>query len=121
MTDKFKGMMKYNKLKQKWLLERIERKMQAEKIMSTVIEKGKPIFKKFALNKVILFGSVLNGRSSETSDVDILVFLLQKDQYWECRHELEQSIGFPIDLYTQDDDIKFVNKIVSRGKVVYEI
>lgn len=112
--------MKYSKLKQKWLLERAERKKRAEKMISAVVEKGKPVFKKFGFNKVILFGSIVNGRSSETSDVDIIVLNLRKDQYWECRHELEQSIGFPVDLYTQDDDIKFVDKILTRGKVIYE-
>ena len=56
--------MKYSKLKQKWLLERAERKKRAEKMISAVVEKGKPIFKKFGFNKVILFGSIVNGRSS---------------------------------------------------------
>lgn len=113
--------MKYNKLKQKWLFERVKRKERAEKMVTAIIEKGKPVFKKFGFDKVVLFGSIADERSSETSDVDLMVFQLRKDQYWECRHELEQSIGLPVDLYTQDDDVKFVDKILTRGKIIYEI
>lgn len=68
-----------------------------------------------------MFGSVTEERCCNSSDVDILVLPLNKDQYWECLRELEESMEFPVDLYTQDDDVKFVSKILARGKVVYEI
>ncbi len=113
--------MKYDKLQQKWLFNKHKMKTQAEEMMATVIIKGRPVFKKYGFNKVILFGSISEGISSRNSDIDMLVIPLLKDQYWQCQHELEQIIEFPIDLYTQDDDPKFVDKILKRGKVIYEI
>ena len=113
--------MKYDKLKQKWFLEKLERKRRSEEMMSTVISKGMPLFRSFGLHKVVLFGSVVDGRSGEDSDIDIFVLPLSGDQYWSLRHELEQALDHPVDLYTQDDDYRFVKKILQRGEVIYEI
>ncbi|KHE94010.1 MAG: nucleotidyltransferase domain-containing protein [Candidatus Scalindua rubra] len=112
---------RYNKLNKRWLLEREERKKLSRKMLDVVSIKGKTVFRKFDIKKVLLFGSVVEERSFNDSDVDILVLPLKKDQYWECLRELENAIAFPVDLYTQDDDVKLVDKILSRGKVVYEI
>ena len=91
-------------------------------MLSNVKNLGSAVFKKYDLNKAILFGSIVDGRVSESSDIDIMVFPLKKDQYWDCRYELEQSIGFPVDLYTQDEGAAFINnKIIKRGKVIYEV
>lgn len=39
------------------------------------------------------------------------------DQTYKKLQELE----YPIDLYTQDDDRTFVNKILQRGESMYEV
>jgi predicted nucleotidyltransferase len=57
----------------------------------------------------------------ESSDVDILVASLGNDKYWEFLHELEETVNFSIDLYTDKDDPVFVKKIMERGEVFYEI
>ena len=70
---------------------------------------------------VLLFGSVLTHRSTPTSDIDLLVVPLSAVDYWKFHHELEQSLGYPVDIYTQEDDPVFVQKILQRGEVVYEV
>lgn len=113
--------MDYDKLKKRWFLEKLERKRISDEIKSSVISKGIPLFKRFGIHKVVLFGSVIDGRSGKNSDIDILVIPLSGDRYWPFRHELEQSLGYPLDLYTQDDDNKFIEKILERGDVIYEV
>ena len=113
--------MKYDRLKQKWFLEELERRRHSREMRSAIISRCTSLFRRFGLDKVILFGSVAEGRIRENSDIDILAFPLSADRYWLCRHELEQAIEYPVDLYTQDDDPKFVKKILERGEVIYEI
>ena len=113
--------MRYDKLKKKWLLEKLERERISKEMKSAVISKGMPLFKEFGLRKVVLFGSVVDRRSGENSDIDILAIPLSGDRYWSFRHELEEALGYPLDLYTQDDDDRFVKKILERGEVVYEV
>ncbi|WP_295880274.1 hypothetical protein [uncultured Thiohalocapsa sp.] len=38
---------------------------------------------------------------------------------WELRHELEQALGRPLDLHTQDDAPVFVTKAIDRGEPIY--
>jgi len=113
--------MNYKKLKKRWLSGKLERRKISKGLRSDVISKGMPLFIKFGVKKVVLFGSVVDGRAGEASDIDILVLPLSNDQYWQCRHELEQVINYPVDLYTQDDDQKFVSKVLARGEVIYEV
>jgi len=113
--------MNYKKLKKRWLSDKLERRKISEGLRSEVISKGMSLFIKFGVEKVVLFGSVVDERAGEASDIDILVMPLSNDQYWQCRHELEQVINYPVDLYTQDDDQKFVSKVLARGEVIYEV
>ncbi len=68
----------------------------------------------------MLFGSVAEGKSSARSDIDLMVMLLKGEHYWDFKHALEEALGYPVDLHTQDDDPVFVEKILSHGEVVYE-
>lgn len=110
----------YAKLKQRWLDNRIEMEKQSLKIRQALLQAA-PIFKKFNLHSVYLFGSILSKKARKNSDVDLLVTPLSAGQYWQCRNELEDSIGRPVDLYTQSDEPKFLAKIRERGEIIYEI
>lgn len=111
----------YKKLKEKWKRERLAKEKQAKKMKTVLLKKGVPVFKRFGIQKVVLFGSVADNRSGERSDIDLLVIPLSAESFWNCRRELEQELDFPIDLYTQDDDQTFINKILQRGEVIYEV
>ena len=53
---------------------------------------------------MIVFGSVEDGVCGEMHDIDILVMPLKNSRYWDFRHELEEAVDLPIDLYTDSDD-----------------
>ena len=113
--------MPFRKLKERWAVERRFRKVRSMTIKRSVLEKGKLVFEKFGIKKVIIFGSVADNLCDERSDLDILVMPLSNDKYWEFRHELEEALDIPIDLYTKNDDPVIVKKILSRGETLYEI
>jgi hypothetical protein len=51
--------------------------------------------------------------------VDLLVLGIGPAAYWALRQELEQALGRPLDLHTQDDDPVFVAKAIDRGKLIF--
>jgi hypothetical protein len=46
---------------------------------------------------------------------------LASKQYWHFRHELEKTLEFPVDVYTETDDPVFVEKIIERGETIYDV
>jgi predicted nucleotidyltransferase len=113
--------MTFEKLKQKWLNDKQKRINRAAELKTALLTRGEPIFKKYGIRKVVLFGSVADERSGRASDIDILVQPLSADKYWDFRRELEDEINATVDIYTDNDDHVFVKKILSRGETVYEI
>jgi predicted nucleotidyltransferase len=113
--------MAFEKLKKRRALKREGLKIRSERLKSMLVKRGVAVFKKYGILKVIVFGSVADGVSSETSDIDILVIPLKNSRYWDFRHDLEEAVDFPIDLYTDLDDPILVEKIFSRGEIIYEV
>ena len=111
----------YQKLKQKWADEKLKRKQVSNRLKIRLQSKGVPILKRFGIKKAILFGSVQSSRCDEYSDTDLLVSPLSKSQYWDFRYQLEQSLEAYVDIYTQDDDPGFIQKVTERGVVIYEV
>lgn len=114
-------MVSFEKLKQRWSNEKWEQEARAAEFKRQLQEKGTPIFKKYNLQTVYIFGSVAAGRIRQDSDVDLYVSSLPADKYWNFRHELEETVQLPIDLYTDSDDYTFIRKIVERGEKVYGV
>jgi len=114
-------MMKFDKLKKKWERDRIRRKEDSELRQKLLREKAIPVFKKFRISKVVLFGSAAENRSRPDSDIDLFVRPLPGKDYWDFIRELADVIGIPVDVYTDTDDEVFVKKILERGEVIYEI
>ena len=110
----------YEKLYQRWQTEVAESAGLAKKMKSALMNNAKPVFQKYNIQKVILFGSVQKGSVNSGSDIDLLAIHLSGNDYWKCRHDLEEIAGYPVDLYTQSDDPVFVKKIMERGEVIYE-
>jgi predicted nucleotidyltransferase len=113
--------MNYDKLKERWRVERATRRQQAAERKHALQTRGLPVFKKFGIQKAVVFGSVTAHSSRVESDIDLLVMPLAAEHYWAFRHELEQALEYPLDLYTQDDDPGFVKKILARGDTVYDV
>lgn len=111
----------FNSLKQKWKKEKHDRHFRSKEARKILIEEGQDIFKEFKIKKVILFGSVLQNRMSAMSDVDILVDPLSAEQFFRFQCQLEERLNLTVDLHTMNEDRKFIEKIIKRGEVVYEI
>ena len=69
-----------------------------------------------------VFGSVLHGTDSETSDIDILVdplpgaTLIDLGDLW---HDLQTLLGVPVDLLTPGDlPRKFREKVVAKARPI---
>ncbi len=113
--------MAFEKLEKRRALKRESRKLRLERLKMFLLERGDPVFKKFDIRKVIVFGSVADGGCDGTSDIDILVMPLKNSRHWIFRHELEEAINLPIDRYTDLDDPILVEKIIARAETIYEV
>lgn len=113
------NMFSFKKLKQRWAREAMEQSGRADAFKRRLLQKGTPIFRRYNIQQVYLFGSVAAGRCQDNSDIDLYVSELQVERYWQFRHELEEAVQLPIDLYTDSDDRVLVQKIVERGEKIY--
>lgn len=111
----------YEKLKHRWAREKLEKKARSAGFKRQLLENGIPVFKEYNVQTVYLFGSVVVGGSRHTSDIDLYVSGLAENQYWNFRHDLEEAVQLPIDLYTDGDDPGFIEKIIARGELIYGI
>ena len=109
----------YEKLIERWSQEKKEQQARAAEFKKRLLKNGTPIFKRYNLQAVYLFGSVASGKSSENSDLDLYVSDLPSARYWQFRRDLEEAVQLPIDLYTDGDDSGFIEKIIARGEKVY--
>jgi len=80
----------------------------------------KPLFQKYGLSRVYLFGSATRAFCRTDSDIDIYVEPVNAETYWELWRELEEFTHERIDLHCQRDDPVFVKKIKERGLLIYE-
>ncbi len=108
--------MTFEKLNISWRLKTLEQQREAEVRRARLAEAG-PVFERFGIRKAALFGSVAGGSSGIGSDIDLP---LAGAEYWDFKRALEEALAYPVDLYTQDNDPIFVNKILTRGQVVYD-
>ena len=56
-----------------------------------------------------------------SSDIDILVHPLSAEHFFSFQCSLEEKLNLPVDLHTMNEDKKFVEKILKRGEVIYEV
>ncbi|MBK1633012.1 DNA polymerase beta [Thiohalocapsa halophila] len=108
-----------SKLRARRARERAEQAVAAARLHALVLDVVPPILARFGATAAYLFGSVAAGTAHADSDVDLLVLGIGPAAYWALRQELEQALGRPLDLHTQDDDPVFVAKAIHRGKLIY--
>jgi len=111
----------FTSLHQKWKQIERERYACSKEMKRRLIEDGKNIYERYRIRKVVLFGSVLENRMSVNSDVDLLVDPLPAEYFFAFQCLLEEVLNVPVDLHTMNEDRKFVEKILARGEVIYEV
>lgn len=106
---------RFGKTIEKWEKIKRNRIVHSEELIKELILRIPSVLRCYQVKNAILFGSVLTRQADADSDIDLLVQPLPKEKYWELRFDLEEVLGYPIDLFTQDDDPVLVNKITNRG------
>lgn len=81
----------------------------------TDIEKAKEILKEFGVSEIFVFGSIANGSSKESSDIDIAVIGLSADKFFYAYSKLAMKLDHEVDLISLDDKSRFSNALIKSG------
>ncbi len=111
----------YGCLFERWEQQGKERVLRSLRTQELIALKAIPVFEKYRIKKVVLFGSVLENRMYEGSDIDLLVDYVPPEQFWAFHNNLEEVLNMPVDIYTMNDNRQFTSKILRRGRVIYEV
>lgn len=111
--------MSFEKLRARWDRERKQRIAEAEARRRAIAEVAPPLFQRYGVRKAVLFDSAAFGSSTKSSDIDLLVIPPAQERYWQFRRELQEVLGYDLDLFTQADDPDFVEKVLKRGEVIF--
>ena len=78
--------------------------LQSKDVLALLSRERETLEKRFSVQRIGLFGSVLRGTAGEDSDVDILVELSQPtfDHYMDLKFFLEARLGRTVDLVLAD-------------------
>ena len=74
------------------------------KLIETNIQKIAALCKKYKVNKLFVFGSILTNRFNDNSDVDLVVSFNKAevsdyfDNYFDFKYALEELFGREVDL-----------------------
>lgn len=99
--------------------------------LKAIKKKADTIVKKFAPEKIILFGSYGDGNPGPDSDVDLLVIIETKESIWDLAAKISSSVKhtFPMDILVRtpqeiarrlEQGDFFIHDIMEKGKVLYE-
>jgi len=91
--------------------------LKSDEILDFLRQHRQDIEARFSVRRIGLFGSVLRGSASDTSDVDILVELVHPtfDQYMDLKFFLEDKLGRPVDLVLADSLKPRLKPIITSG------
>jgi predicted nucleotidyltransferase len=79
------------------------------------------IISKFpTVKKIIVFGSYLTDRFNKKSDLDLYIEEITGEEFYIIKNLLEDSLELDVDIYTQTDSQRFIDKVKERGEILYE-
>lgn len=110
----------FEKLKQRWQKTKEQNALRANEIKTLLTNDCITVYQSFGIEKVILFGSLINSKFNEQSDVCLYVQPIENKNYWNFQHSLENILNLDIDLHTNTDEPSFIKKILDRGEIIYE-
>jgi len=83
------------------------------------IVKANEILKKYGCTEIFVFGSVVNGKFNDDSDIDIAVKGLADRLFFKALAELGRQLFHEIDLIDLDDEEnRFVQFILKKGELI---
>ena len=100
--------------------------MTKEILKSQLLEALENVPHKEAIKSVALFGSYINGRPTEDSDIDVLTDLFPESQIgffelYDIQEALENRLGKPVDLLTPQAISQYMRpQVLKEAETVYE-
>ena len=82
------------------------------------VERAIKILIKEGCKEIYLFGSVVNGSTTDKSDIDLAVTGIRKEDFFEIFGELMMSLDHPVDLINLEKKNRFVNYLKEKGELV---
>jgi predicted nucleotidyltransferase len=90
-----------------------------------------PVFAKNSVKKVVLFGSLARGSETRKSDLDLMIVMETSKRFFDRYDAFEEVYrlmkGRSVDMliYTPDElegisHRKFIQSILTEGKIIYE-
>ncbi|MFH1564201.1 MAG: nucleotidyltransferase domain-containing protein [Nitrospirota bacterium] len=109
----------------------MERLVIRDKVKEEVKKIVERLKSNYAPEKVILFGSLADGRARSESDIDLIIIKQTKEKPWERTARVDAFIShnMPVDLlvYTPEEIEErlmmndfFVKEVLEKGRVLYE-
>ena len=97
-------------------MERRQSLLKSDEILNFLKQHRQDIEARFSVKRIGLFGSVIRGSASDSSDVDILVELTHPTfyQYMDLKFFLEDKLGRPVDLVLADSLKPRLKPIITR-------
>lgn len=68
--------------------------------------------------EIYLFGSLVNGDSTDKSDIDLAVTGIRKGDFFEIFGKLMMALEHPVDLINLDKENRFVSMLKRRGELL---
>lgn len=81
---------------------------------------SKIVHKYTSIQKIFIYGSILNNNFNISSDLDVYVEKISAREFWEIYRILNNEMNIEIDLNTQNDDAFLIENIKKHGKIIYE-
>ena len=94
----------------------------------TLVKKYSDVIKEiFSVKKIVLYGSYSRGEQKEWSDIDVAVFLNEKEKdildsefkLYKLRRNIDLRIE-PIILDEENDESGFVSEVLNSGIIIYQ-
>ena len=78
--------------------------LETEGILTVLRSRSEEIHRRFAVQRIGIFGSIVRGEGTQASDVDVLVDMSAPtfDRYMDLKFYLEELLGKPVDLVLMD-------------------
>ena len=83
------------------------------------INKAVDILYKEGCKDVYLFGSLVKGRATTSSDIDIAVKLCPEGKYFNIFGKLMMELDHPVDFIVLDERDDFANFIEGNGELIH--
>jgi predicted nucleotidyltransferase len=99
----------------------MDRKYNIEKLPKRYrsdVRKAINILVKEGCKEIFLFGSLVNGESTDRSDIDLAVTGIRKEDFFEIFGELMMSLDHPVDLINLEKKSRFMAYLKEKGELV---